>query len=83
VHIKIIQKEHAIQCHVLNSGKTISAEDQKRLFEPFMRGQNANGISGFGLGLRIVERILNIQKATIQYQSIGDNLNEFILVFPI
>ena len=48
-----------------------------------MRGQNANGISGFGLGLRIVERILNIQKATIQYQSVGDNLNEFILVFPI
>ena len=83
VHIKIIQKENTIQCHVLNSGKTISSDDQKRLFEPFMRGQNANGISGFGLGLRIVERILNIQKATIQYQSVGDNLNEFILVFPI
>jgi two-component system sensor histidine kinase ArlS len=83
VHIKIIQKETAIHCHVLNSGKTISAEDQKRLFEPFMRGQNADGISGFGLGLRIVERILHIQKASIQYQSVGDNLNEFILVFPI
>jgi signal transduction histidine kinase len=82
VHIKIIQKERTIQCHVLNSGNTISAEDQKRLFEPFMRGQNANGISGFGLGLRIVERILHIQKATIQYQSVGDNLNEFILIFP-
>jgi signal transduction histidine kinase len=82
VHIKIIQKERTIQCHVLNSGNTISAEDQKRLFEPFMRGQNAIGISGFGLGLRIVERILHIQKATIQYQSVGDNLNEFILIFP-
>jgi two-component system sensor histidine kinase ArlS len=83
VHIKIIQKENTINCHVLNSGKTINTEDQKRLFEPFMRGQNANGISGFGLGLRIVERILHIQKATIQYHSVGDNLNEFILVFPI
>jgi signal transduction histidine kinase len=83
VHIKIIQKENSINCHVLNSGKTISPEDQKRLFEPFMRGQNANGISGFGLGLRIVERILHIQKTTIQYHAVGDNLNEFILVFPI
>lgn len=83
VHIKIIQKENTIECHVLNSGKTISAEDQKRLFQPFMRGQNSNGISGFGLGLRIVERILHIQKATIHYQSNSQNLNEFILVFPI
>ena len=83
VHIKIVQKEDTLHCHVINSGNTISIDDQKRLFEPFMRGQNANGISGFGLGLRIVERILHIQKATIQYKAIGDHLNEFCLVFPI
>jgi hypothetical protein len=47
-----------------------------------MRGQNATGISGFGLGLRIVERILQIQKATIRYTATGDNLNEFTLIFP-
>ena len=82
VHIKIIQKEASLQCHIINSGNTISQEDQKRLFEPFMRGHNANGISGFGLGLRIVERILNLQKASIQYKAIGDNLNEFTLIFP-
>ncbi len=83
VHIKILQKKHELQCQVLNSGKTISELDQKRLFEPFMRGENASGISGFGLGLRIVERILHLHKATIQYTAIQGNLNEFMLSFPI
>ena len=45
---------------VSNSGKTLTEKEQKNLFQPFMRGQNANGTSGFGLGLRIVQRILTI-----------------------
>ena len=83
VHIKIIQKETSIHCQLINSGKTISPEDQKRLFQPFMRGQNAIGIAGFGLGLRIVQRIIQIQKATIYYEAIDNHLNEFTLIFPI
>ena len=83
VHIKIVQKATEFQCYFTNQGKTISASDQKRLFEPFMRGQNAQGISGFGLGLRIVERIVHMHKGSIHYRSIDEHWNEFLLRFPI
>lgn len=83
VHIRIVQKADEILCYFTNSGKTINESDQKRLFEPFMRGQNAAGISGFGLGLRIVERIVHMHKAKIIYRAINEKMNEFLLRFPI
>ena len=48
-----------------------------------MRGQNAKGIAGFGLGLRIVERIVQLHKGSINYRAFDDHLNEFLLVFPL
>jgi signal transduction histidine kinase len=81
VHIKILQKENEIQCIITNRGKQINEADQKRLFEPFMRGQNSSGISGFGLGLRIVERIAHLHKGSIQYRSYDSIWNEFVLRF--
>lgn len=83
VHIKIIQTSTDIKCFFINSGKTISEIEQKRLFEPFMRGQNSTGIAGFGLGLRIVERIVQLHKGSINYRAFDDHLNEFLLVFPL
>lgn len=83
VHIKIIQKPQEIQCIITNTGKTISINDQKRLFEPFMRGENSIGKPGFGIGLRIVERILNLHKAKITYSAVSEHTNEFLVQFPV
>lgn len=68
---------------VSNSGKTLTEKEQKNLFQPFMRGQNANGTSGFGLGLRIVQRILTIHNAKIIYSDPDQNTNLFLLIFHI
>ena len=68
---------------VSNSGKTLTEKEQKNLFQPFMRGQNANGTSGFGLGLRIVQRILTIHNAKIIYSDPDLNTNLFLLIFHI
>jgi len=83
VHIKIIQKPQEIQCIITNTGKTISMHDQKRLFEPFMRGENSIGKPGFGIGLRIVDRILNLHRAKITYAAINEHTNEFLVQFPV
>lgn len=68
---------------VLNTGKTLDEKEQKNLFQPFMRGKNSNGTSGFGLGLRIVQRILTLHKAKIIYRVPHENTNLFQLVFHI
>jgi len=83
VTIRIDQQPHQINCIISNNGMVINETDQKRLFEPFMRGENSMGTSGFGLGLRIVERILSIHHSKISYKIGKGNRNEFILSFFI
>ncbi|MCK8142359.1 HAMP domain-containing histidine kinase [Flavobacterium sp. I-SCBP12n] len=66
---------------VSNTGRTLTAKEQKNLFQPFMRGENANGTTGFGLGLRIVQRILTLHNAKILYKNPEENTNLFLLIF--
>jgi len=79
--VKISTHEHQLIISVLNTGKTLSETEQKNLFQPFMRGKNSKGTSGFGLGLRIVNRILTLHKAQIRYSVPKENTNLFQLIF--
>jgi signal transduction histidine kinase len=81
VEINLLQKKSTIECTFVNSGNTIIEEDLQYMYKPFMRGSNAKDKTGFGLGLRIVERILHLHKATIQYAVNNDGLNEFKITF--
>ena len=66
---------------ISNTGETLNEEEQKNLFQPFMRGKNSKGTSGFGLGLRIVQRILTLHNASITYSVPSINTNLFQLFF--
>ncbi|UOE37788.1 ATP-binding protein [Chryseobacterium oryzae] len=79
--ILITETDTQIFIQVNSEGKTISKEEQPKLFEAFMRGNNSQNISGSGLGLRIVKRILEYHGADITYTSPSDNQNEFSIVF--
>lgn len=79
--IKISTENRNLIISVSNTGKTLNEEEQKNLFQPFMRGKNAIGTSGFGLGLRIVQRILTLHNGTIIYSVPENNKNLFQLFF--
>ncbi|MDQ0478054.1 ATP-binding protein [Chryseobacterium sp. MDT2-18] len=83
VNVTIEESSHTLVVNVLSFGSTISAEEQKRLFDPFMRGSNSQKTSGSGLGLKIVKRILEYHKATISYHSASANQNIFTINFPL
>lgn len=68
---------------ISNNGKTLSNEEQLNLFQPFMRGSNSKNTSGFGLGLRIVQRILLQHNAQIVYRTKEDTLNIFTIIFTL
>ncbi|KLT69795.1 sensor histidine kinase [Flavobacterium sp. ABG] len=81
--VKISADDHHLILSVSNTGITLSEEEQKNLFQPFMRGENSKGTTGFGLGLRIVQRILTLHKATISYSVSNINTNLFRLTFHL
>ncbi|MBO9584246.1 MAG: HAMP domain-containing histidine kinase [Flavobacterium sp.] len=81
--VKISTDHYHLIVSVSNTGYTLNEEEQKNLFQPFMRGQNSKGTSGFGLGLRIVHRILTVHKANITYSIPNINTNLFQLFFDL
>ncbi|WP_230380048.1 ATP-binding protein [Kaistella gelatinilytica] len=83
VNVTIEESIDALTINVLSFGKIISTEEQSRLFDAFMRGSNSQKITGSGLGLRIVKRILEYHQSTISYQSRNDNENNFKITFPL
>ncbi|MGA9211234.1 ATP-binding protein [Kaistella sp.] len=83
VDVAIDESSSALTINILSFGDLISADEQNRLFDPFMRGSNSHKISGSGLGLKIVKRILEYHKATITYHGASTNQNIFTIIFPV
>ncbi len=81
VDVLITETHEQLIVDVTSRGATISEEEQPRLFEAFQRGINSQNISGSGLGLRIVKRILEYHGAGISYASPAELLNTFSVVF--
>jgi signal transduction histidine kinase len=80
LNIKLFEINGRLNMFFINNGLLINEKDQAKLFNPFYRGENSQGKSGLGLGLRIVERILSHNNATIHYKIIN-NQNCFHLEF--
>lgn len=68
---------------VKDNGIGIPAEDQKNLFKPFFRANNAHDIPGTGLGLNIVQRYLNLMGGTISFKSDNDSNTIFSISIPL
>ncbi|MPS65763.1 MAG: two-component sensor histidine kinase [Chryseobacterium sp.] len=81
VDVLITETNEDLVVDVISHGNTIPAEEQSKLFEAFKRGKNSQNISGSGLGLRIVKRILEYHNAQIVYTSPGELLNKFSVIF--
>lgn len=58
---------------IKDEGIGIPKEDMETIFEPFYRSKNALNISGFGIGLSVCHKIIELHKGKISIQS---ELNE-------
>jgi len=68
----------AVILEVIDTGKGISAETEKRLFDPFFSTKEA----GTGLGLSIAARIVERQGGMLQYQTCPGHGTTFGVVLP-
>lgn len=81
--VKVFIKENSrvLSVDIISEGETISKEEQIKLFEAFTRGRSSQNIAGSGLGLRIVQRILEYHGADIKYSIPSFNTNNFSVTF--
>ena len=65
-----------------DKGIGIPAEDIKHIFEPFHRAKNAMAFKGHGIGLSLVERIVDLHGGRITVRSEPGKGSVFTTVFP-
>lgn len=70
-----------VSIHIDNNGPVLTPSEQDRLFIPFFRGANAMGTKGFGLGLLIVSRIVQLHNGSISYAVPHPGKNRFTVTF--
>lgn len=67
---------------VIDQGSGIAPENQEKVFDEYFRISPQSGISGAGLGLSLVRRIMQAHSGTLELQSLPGQGCTFILWFP-
>jgi len=81
VSLQII--EQMIEVKIKNEGKGIPEADIPYIFQPFFRAENTAASKGYGIGLSLVERIVNLHQGSISVQSEQNGWTEFTVKFPV
>lgn len=66
---------------IVNSGSQLTKEEEKLMFNHFFRGNNSVNKTGFGLGLVLTKKILELNGASISYTKPSAHLNVFEISF--
>jgi signal transduction histidine kinase len=66
----------------IDNGIGISDEEMNHIFEPFYRGNDTRNISGHGIGLSLVKRIIELHNGTVTVQSKQGEGTIFTVILP-
>jgi signal transduction histidine kinase len=80
--IELKASEKLITISVSNDGQLLSSEEQLQLFRHLFRGANSSQVKGFGLGLVLTRRIIDLHQGEIKYSVSSDNKNCFSVSLP-
>lgn len=69
VEVRALEDGKAIVIEVADSGPGIPSEELSKIFEELYRGANARGVDGSGLGLALVQRIVELHGGQIDVRS--------------
>lgn len=80
VRVIFTNKPHFLNIEVIDKGIGISPDEEDKIFQPFYRASNATGHRGYGLGLPLTKRILDIHEAVLQVSSILHKGTSFTII---
>jgi signal transduction histidine kinase len=66
-----------------NSGIGIVHEDLEKIFAPFFRGKQHKKVKGFGIGLPLAKKIVELHSGKIAVESTPHKKTQFIITLPI
>ncbi len=84
INVQVLRKTKKIEIYIRDNGVGIKEENIKKIFDKFTRVDNdlSDTVSGTGLGLYWVKRIVKLHKGTITVESELNKGSTFIMSIP-
>lgn len=83
VSVVLATGKDEITIRFINKGAGIHQDDFDKIFEPFFRGRRSKKIKGFGIGLSLAKRIMELHKGKILVSSVPHDTTTFTMVLPL
>lgn len=82
--IRFTANGHTINISFSDNGAGIPKEEQEMIFSPFYRGSNIqSSVKGYGIGLSLCRRIVQLHNGTITVQSAPQKGSRFEVSLPL
>lgn len=81
VTVRVKEDGDTVKCQVEDTGCGISPEVGKHIFEKFYQGDTSHSRQGNGLGLALVQRVVDIARGEISVNSIAGKGSTFTVTF--
>ncbi len=83
VEVHVTEDGRMASVEIADTGTGIPAEEVAHIFEELYRGENARGVPGSGLGLKLVERIVTLHNGAVQVRSKPELGSVFTVRLPL
>lgn len=83
VGVDVKKLKENLRIDISDEGIGINEEDLAKIFDPFQRGKNTNGIQGTGLGLSIVKKAVDLMHGSIEVASKPGKGSVFTVTIPV
>lgn len=77
------ERMYELDVTVSDAGPGIPESEQERIFGDFTRLAGSDKVEGFGLGLSITRRLVDLLKGTLNVHSVVEQGSDFILTLPM
>jgi len=81
VIVEFVISEESIKVTISDKGIGIPSGEFESVYRPFKRASNAKYIGGFGIGLSLVVKILELHEATLNVKSVENEGSSFEILF--
>ncbi|GAB4038945.1 HAMP domain-containing sensor histidine kinase [Spirosoma gilvum] len=82
VAVDLQSQEGQIIVTVTDQGRGISESDITHIFDPLYRGKNVEGVPGYGIGLAVTQKIIDLHQGQLQIDSVMNQGTSVIIRLP-
>ena len=82
VSVQLHAGKGRVSVTVTDRGRGISETDADHVLDPLYRGKNVSGVPGYGIGLAVTQKIVDLHQGTIQIASVVDEGTTVTIALP-